>query len=879
MEESGRAASPRMGATLVAAGILLSRITGFVRQYIFAHFFGNGAAADAFNAALKIPNLLQNLFGEGVLSASFIPVYAGLLGRGDDAEASRVAGVVATLLAMLTTVLVVLGMLATPVLIVLIAPGFSGEKREVTIRLVRILFPGVGLLVLSSWCLGILNSHRRFFLSYAAPVVWSAAMIVAMLIFGGTAVPYSLAAIVALAATIGSALQLAVQLPVVLALLGRLRLSLDVASRHVREVFRNFGPVVLSRGVVQISAYIDQILASLLPTGAVAGLAYAQLISTLPVSLFGMAISASELPEMARATGDPEEVAAELRARLTSGVRRIAFLVVPSAVALAALGDVMAALLYQSGRFTHDDAVYVWAILAGASVGLLASTMGRLYSSTFYALRDTRTPLRFAVVRVVLTTALGWLFAITLPPAIGIAPRWGTAGLTTSAGISAWVELALLRGALRRRIGATRRDRTLARAAVGGRDRCRRRCLGREARDRAGASGDRRRPGPRDLRRDVPRGGGRAPRARGEEQRRRDGPPRPGAARAAAVTVPAMTDRTGTPLVSVVMPLYNSARHLDESVASILAQSFGDFELVIVDDASTDGSLAAARAWAARDARVRVVAHREHAGVAENGNRAVRAARAAVCARMDADDVSLPDRLRAEWDVLRRRADVVLVGALGDGIDAAGRTVRSRDRWLLLRRSPFAPFAHGSIMFRRDLFLALGGYREPCRVWSDLDLYYRMADRGRIVVLPERLYRHRFHLDSVSTQATAGTLAATFAAMERSLERRRRDRSYAVAAALAVSNGSGRGAPITARALHSLASRRLWAGHSPGILRVLLATPAPVDAMLARALLVGVFGAVSPRGFRLLLRAGVRARDLAAAALVPRGTPVEWPAP
>jgi len=446
---------PRRAASLVAAGILLSRITGFVRQWVFAHFFGNGAAADAFSAALKIPNLLQNLFGEGVLSASFIPVYAGLLGRADEREASRVASVVATLLAVATAALVALGVLATPLLIGIIAPGFTGEKRAVTIRLVRILFPGVGLLVLSSWCLGILNSHRRFFLSYAAPVVWSAAMIVAMLGFGRSTAPYALAEIVAVAATIGSGLQLAVQLPTVLGLVGRLRFALDTASAHVRQVFRNFGPVVVARGVVQISAYVDQVLASLLPTGAVAGLAYAQLISTLPVSLFGMSISASELPEMARAAGSDEEVARQLRARLSSGLRRIAFFVVPSAIALLALGDVIAAFLYQSGQFTHEDAVYVWGILAGAAVGLLASTMGRLYASTFYALHDTRTPLRFAVVRVVLTTGLGWLSAITLPPLLGIQPRWGVAGLTASAGIAGWVELALLRASLGRRIGRT----------------------------------------------------------------------------------------------------------------------------------------------------------------------------------------------------------------------------------------------------------------------------------------------------------------------------------------------------------------------------------------------------------------------------------------
>src|SRR5512139_3170687 len=138
LRPDARPASARSGAVLVAAGILLSRVAGFVREFVFAHYFGNSDAADAFKAALRIPNLLQNLFGEGVLSASFIPVYARLLERGDDRRATDVAAVVATLLASVVSILVVAGWFATPLLIDAIAPGFSGEKREATIELVRI---------------------------------------------------------------------------------------------------------------------------------------------------------------------------------------------------------------------------------------------------------------------------------------------------------------------------------------------------------------------------------------------------------------------------------------------------------------------------------------------------------------------------------------------------------------------------------------------------------------------------------------------------------------------------------------------------------------------------------------------------------------------
>ena len=451
---AGRFASKR-SSFLVASGIFLSRIAGLIRDRVFAHYFGNSDAADAFKAAFRIPNALQNLFGEGVLSASFIPVYAALLARDEDEEARRTAGAVAALLALSTSVLVLIGVLATPYLIDAIAPGFSGEKRELTVRIVRILFPGAGLFVFSAWCLGILNSHRRFFLSYTAPVIWNAAMIATLWGFGARYAQFPLAIVLSWGSVVGAALMVVIQLPVVLRLLHGLHLSLAFHLENVRIVVRNFFPVFFSRGVVQISAYVDALLASLLPTGAVAALAYAQTLYTLPVSLFGMSVSAAELPAMSGAVGAESEVAEILRKRLNAGLRQIAFFVIPSAAAFLVLGDVIVAAIYQSGRFTHADAIYVWGILIGSTVGLVVSTLGRLYSSTYYALRDTRTPLRYAIIRVALTTVLGYLCAIPLPHLLGVEMRWGVAGLTASAGVATWVEFLLLRHTLNARIGST----------------------------------------------------------------------------------------------------------------------------------------------------------------------------------------------------------------------------------------------------------------------------------------------------------------------------------------------------------------------------------------------------------------------------------------
>jgi putative peptidoglycan lipid II flippase len=426
-----------------------------VRQRVLGHFLGLSAANDAFTAAFRIPNFLQNLLGEGVLSASFIPVYARLRAEGDDHEATLLAESIFAFLAVVTALIVLAGVLLAGPLTDLIAPGFAGPTRELTIRLVRILFPGAGLLVFSAWCLGVLNSHRRFLLPYTAPVLWNLAIIGAVLATRGSRDEQAPAIAAAIGSVIGSALQFAVQLPLVLRLLGRLRPALRQASVHVRAVFRSFGPVLVGRGVIQISAFIDVVLASLVGQGAVSGLQSAQVLYTLPVSLFAMSVSAAELPEMSSATGTDREVAAMLRGQLNAGLRRIAFFVVPSAAAFLAFGGVLAAALFQTGRFTAADSRYVWGILAGSAVGLLAATMGRLYSSAYYALRDTKTPLRFAVIRVALTTVLGYLAAVPLPALVGIDTRWGVAGLTASAGVAGWIEFVLLRRELNRRIGAS----------------------------------------------------------------------------------------------------------------------------------------------------------------------------------------------------------------------------------------------------------------------------------------------------------------------------------------------------------------------------------------------------------------------------------------
>lgn len=445
----------RRGSFLVALGILLSRIFGLVRQRVLAHFLGLGDAADALAAAFRIPNFLQNLLGEGALSASFIPRYARLLAQGEDVEARRLAGALLALMAVTLTTLVLLGELATPwIMLLLVSHRWSPEKRMLTQSLVRLLFPATGLMVMSAWCLGVLNSHRRFLLSYSAPVVWNIAIISAIILFAQHRAPESIVVIAAWGAMAGSLLQVVVQWPAVLAVGGRIVPVMWTRVAELRGVVLAFIPNVLSRGANQISALIDLYIASAIPVvGAVMAMTSAQVLYLLPVSLFGMAVSAAELPEMARERGDPQAIATALRIRLTGATQRLAYYIVPSALGFLTLGGVIAGAVFRTGAFTKSDADFVWMVLAGSATGLLASTLGRLYASTFYALHDTRTPLYCGVVRVILTGGLGWFAGLKLPALLGLDPRWGVAGLTATAGIAGWVEFALLRRELCRRLG------------------------------------------------------------------------------------------------------------------------------------------------------------------------------------------------------------------------------------------------------------------------------------------------------------------------------------------------------------------------------------------------------------------------------------------
>ncbi len=448
--EVSEAPSTARSARWVAAGILLSRIAGLVRDSAIAHFFGISLFADVVRTSLRMPNVLQNLLGEGTLSASFIPVYAELLEEGRQEEAGRVAGAIFALLVAIAGAVALLGILLAPVLVSVFTPGFEGLRRDLTIAAIRIIFPMAGILVLSAWALGILNSHRRFFVSYVAPVFWNAAIVGALFYFGGRVGPDRLVLAFAWGALVGGLLQFAVQLPWVFLLERRLRVSLDFRLEGLRETVRNAGPAILGRGAVQLSGYIDVFLASFVVDGVIATLGYAQTLYNLPISLFGMSIAAAELPELSRQRSRAQEV---IRKRVTDALQRVAFYVIPSVVGYLALGDVIIAAIYQRGEFGAGQTLATYAVLAGFTLGLVASTGSRIFASTFFALHDTRTPARIAVVRITISAVIGGGLMFALAPVELGGESLGALGLAIGTTIGAWIEWSLLGRALRPKVG------------------------------------------------------------------------------------------------------------------------------------------------------------------------------------------------------------------------------------------------------------------------------------------------------------------------------------------------------------------------------------------------------------------------------------------
>ena len=462
---------------MVALGIAASRLAGLGRETVASRLLGNTAAGDAFAVAMRIPNMLQNLLGEGVLSACFVPTYSRLLDEsarkpGDRTDPGQVAGAVAAALMVVVGLSVALIVtLARPITFVL-APGLTADRFDLAVSLVRITALGTGFAVLSAWCLGVLISHRRFFLSYAAPVLWNAGQVGALIVAWILAFDLDgVARAMAWGVAGGGLAQLLVQLPLALRLARGLRLRWTRNHASLREIRRRFGPAVLGRGVVQVSAYVDLMLASLLATGAMAALYRGQILYMLPVSLFAMSVAAAELPEMSRQADDPVALAARCR----SATSTVAFWMLMAVALYIAAGDLVVGLLFQGGVFSEADTVLVWFVVGAYGLGLPATGLSRVLQNVCYARGDTSGPARIATVRVVVSAAVGMAvmfpldrvvvgpdgvlsttgtlgLAWALPEAeraLGDAVRLGAVGLALGSAVGAWTEIVLLARRLR----------------------------------------------------------------------------------------------------------------------------------------------------------------------------------------------------------------------------------------------------------------------------------------------------------------------------------------------------------------------------------------------------------------------------------------------
>lgn len=453
------AATPRAGgAATVALGILSSRLIGFIRERVYAHYLGVGPHMDVLRVAFRAPNVIQNLLGEGTLSAAFIPIYSRMVEEGRREEAGRFAGAIFGLLLAAAAAFSLLGVLLARPLVAVLAAGFVGDDRfELAVAATRIVFPMTGFLVLSAWALGVLNSHRKFFLPYFAPILWNAA-IIGSLVFVGSTGPNRLLFAACWGGLLGGALQFLIQLPAVAREMRGFKLSFSTRVVGVREALAAFAPVVAGRGVVQLSGYLDLFLASWLIVGAPSILTYAQTPYMLPVSLFGMSVAAAELPELSRLYRQGGVGTEALLLRVRRSLRQMAFLNIPTCVGYLAFGYLIIGLLLRTGSFRETDNWLVYLALCGYTVGLVASTSSRLLQNTFYALGEPRTPARIAAWRVALSAALAvpLMFlldrvAVTdLVRAEGDPLRLGAVGLALASGVASWLELLLLRRAAAR---------------------------------------------------------------------------------------------------------------------------------------------------------------------------------------------------------------------------------------------------------------------------------------------------------------------------------------------------------------------------------------------------------------------------------------------
>lgn len=408
----------------ISSMTLLSRILGFVRDFVIARVFGAGMIADAFFVAFKLPNLLRRLFAEGAFSQAFVPILGEYKNTLAPEETRRLVDHVASLLLLVLLAVTVLGMIGAPVLVYISAPGFTAEpdKFAVTVALTRITFPYILFMSLVALSGGILNTWNRFVIPALTPVLLNLVFI-GMALF---AAPYFSQPVLALgwAVFLGGLLQLLLQLPS-LHRIGMLpRFSLNLQDAGVRRILRLMAPAVLGVSVAQLSLLINTIFASFLGTGSVSWLYYADRLMEFPSGLLGAALGTILLPSLAKyhTSGKLDEYSR----LLDWGLRLTLLLAAPAAIAMAIIAVPLLATLFHHGEFSAADVLKTRDALVAYSVGLLGLILVKVLAPGFYARQNVRTPVKIALVTLCVTQLLnlaliGWLKHAALALSIGLA--------------------------------------------------------------------------------------------------------------------------------------------------------------------------------------------------------------------------------------------------------------------------------------------------------------------------------------------------------------------------------------------------------------------------------------------------------------------------
>jgi len=429
-------------AGVVGSATLLSRIFGFIRDVVIAWFFGAGLSSDAFFVAFRIPNLLRRLFAEGSLSISFIPVFTEYLTNKGKEEAFELGRSAIRFLSILLTILAISGILLSPVIIRVIAPGFadSPEKFSLTVTLTRIMFPYIFFICLVALCMGILNVLGHFTAPALAPVFLNIAMISSVLFIS----PYLNKPVIGLAVgvLIGGVLQLTLQVPFLIKKGFFFWEKAKIYHSGLKRIGTLMLPAVFGSAVYQINILVGTLLASLLPEGSISYLYYADRLVQFPLGIFAIAIATAVLPSLSRQAAANDFIA--VKDTFAHAIKLVLFITIPSMVGLIVLREPIVALLFKRGAFDAETTRLTAYALLYYSIGLWAFSGVRIVVSTFYALQDTKTPVKIAVVSIFANIVMG---IILMGP-------MGHGGLALSLSLASMLNLTLLARALRLKLGS-----------------------------------------------------------------------------------------------------------------------------------------------------------------------------------------------------------------------------------------------------------------------------------------------------------------------------------------------------------------------------------------------------------------------------------------